>query len=77
MPDIRKIFTRNLQDSEATNSIAGNQFLQLRTSVPKQNPKAGGAEDVAIITVSSAASQSKYIIMANFIFKFTRKASLN
>ena len=53
MPDIRKVVTRNLQDR-----VAGDEFLQLRTSMPKQNPKAGSTEAVIAEAINSSASGS-------------------
>ena len=71
MPDIRKVVTRNLQDR-----VAGDEFLQLRTSMPKQNPKAGSTEAVIAEAINSSASGSKYILVANFILNLTYKYSL-
>ena len=72
MPDIRKLSTRNLQES-----VAGNKFLQLRKSVPKQNPKAGGSDEAAVAAISSGAAASKYILLVNFIVNLSLSASLN
>ena len=70
MPDIRKLSSRKLQ-------AADNLFLQLRKSLPKQNPKAGGAEAAAVEAISSGATASKYILLVNFVINLTLSASLN
>ena len=63
--------TRVLQQSET-----GNMYLQLEARIPKQVPTEGG-HATAIQALDTAASSSKFVLLANFLMNLVLSASLN